>query len=179
MEDTQNDGRIQAGNLWKAPGFPHRGWMCIRVVDLNPDEDPKHEVDYETCQVCNHHPIRFVHTIVHADWPDELDVGRICVEHLTQDYVNPRRREKDLRNRSQARSRWFKRRWRISAKGAFWVKAKGHHVTVFLCPCGCKQWRCCFDGEFGTLFHPTKEAAMLAVFNKLVHEESRNEGRRP
>jgi len=172
-ENTPSTPEFQAGNLWKTPGFPHRGWVCIRVVDLNPDESPADEADYETCQVCNHHPIRFVHTIAHAGWPDRLDVGRICAEHLTQDYVNPRKNEDRLRKISGARSRWLKRRWRISAKGAFWLKVRGHHITVFLCQCGCEQWRCCFDGEFGTLRHPTTAAAMMSAFNKLVHVEAK------
>ena len=162
-----------SGGQWTIPGFPHRGWTCIRVVDLNPDDlPPGKSPDYEACQVCGQYPIRFVHTIVHDDWLDEVDVGCVCVERLTQDYVNPRREEKRLKNRANARARWLKRRWRMSIKGSFWIKEKGHHIVVFRSTFA-EGWKCCFDGKFGMLEHPTKEAAMLSVFNKLVHEESR------
>src|SRR5271166_1202731 len=131
----------ESDNTWRIPGLPRRGWVCVGVVDLNPDELPMEEVDYATCEVCGQHPIRFVHTIVHDDWPEELDVGCVCVEHLTNDYVNPRRHERDLKNRASARARWLKRRWKISAKGAFWIKEKGHHMAVFRATFG-EGWRC-------------------------------------
>jgi hypothetical protein len=38
------------------PRQPHRGWECIATVDLNPDEAPADEVDYETCQVTTARP---------------------------------------------------------------------------------------------------------------------------
>src|SRR4051794_10583946 len=108
--------------VWKIPGMPHRGWECIHVVDLNPDELPAEEVDYATCEACGQHPIRFVHTIVHDAWPCGLDVGRVCVEHLTGDYVNPRLREGELKRKAAARRGWAKKPWRTSANGNTWMK---------------------------------------------------------
>jgi len=156
------------GSAWRAPGFPRKGWSCIGIVDLNPDEKPADEVEYATCEACGHYPVRFVHTLAHKEHPDELDTGCICAEHLTDDYVNPRRVEVVLRKRAMARSRWLKRRWRVSYKGAHWLKVQGHHMAVFRNRFG-PGWRCSFDGKFGRLIHPTKEAAMMALFNKFAH----------
>jgi hypothetical protein len=118
-------------NLWKAPGFPHRGWESIGVVDLNPPDDPSDDVTYATCEACGQTPIRFVHTLVHDDWDDPVSVGCKCCERLTDDYVTPRRHEAELKRQAAARARWVKQRWRTSAKGSLWVKVRGVVVTVF------------------------------------------------
>jgi hypothetical protein len=161
------------GNLWHTEGFPHRGWECIHVEDLNPDELPADEVDYETCQVCGQYPIRFVHTIIHDDWPDELDVGRICVEHLTGDYVNPSRREAELKRRAagvkrrrkadeKARTQWAVRHWRESARGNLWTRYEGLGITVFACGSG---WRIVIDGIFGRRIYPSQAEAQQASYD--------------
>jgi hypothetical protein len=50
----------ETGPRWDIPGLPHRGWELLGVRDL---EEAAH-----TCDVCRYYPIRYVHTIVHADW---------------------------------------------------------------------------------------------------------------
>jgi hypothetical protein len=170
----EDDG---SGHRWTIPGMPHRGWEWLGVVDLNPDELPMDEVEYETCQACGMYPIRFVHTIRHDEWPDELDVGRICVEHLTEDYVSAHadRCEERLKRRAAAvrrkrkadeagRARWAQRDWRESARGNFWTKEKGDRSTVFASGSG---WRIVVDGIFGRRTYPSPEAAMQASYDAL------------
>jgi hypothetical protein len=163
----------ELGTLWHTEGFPHRGWECTHVEDLNPDELPAEEIEYETCQACGQHPIRFVHTIVHDDWPDEVDVGRICVEHLTEDYVNPARREADLKRRAarvkrqrnayeRGRLAWAERTWRTSARGNLWTKHEGLSVTVF--PFG-SGWRIVVDGVFGRKTYASRHEAQQASYD--------------
>jgi hypothetical protein len=163
----------ELGDLWHAEGFPHRGWECTHVEDLNPDELPADEVEYETCQACGQHPIRFVHTIVHDDWPDEVDVGRICVEHLTGDYVNPARREAELKRRAagvkrqreayeRGRAKWAARSWRESAKGNLWTRHEGLGVTVFRFGSG---WRIVVDGVFGRKTYASQHEAQQASYD--------------
>jgi hypothetical protein len=152
--------------------MPHRGWTCINVRDTNPDELPMDEAEYETCQACEKYPIRFVHTIVHDDWPDEVDVGRICVEHLTNDYVNPRRHEAELKRRASARIRWLNRKWKTSAKGNKWLKTDGHHMAVFPSQ-GRAGFGCILDGRFSQKSYPTERAAMLHIFDYLQRRKER------
>lgn len=147
---------MSSGYTWKIPDMPHRGWSLVEVIDL---EEATH-----TCDACEFTPIRYVHVIDHAEFRT-LEVGCVCSEHLTEDYVNPREWERRLRNRAAAKSRWFGKEWNLSPKGAWWIKQKGHHVAVFPSRFG-DGWRCSFDGEFGRLTHATKEDAMNAVFRK-------------
>jgi hypothetical protein len=146
--------------------MPHRGWTCINVVDLNPDEEPMDEVEYETCEACGKHPIRFVHTISHPEFRT-LDVGRVCVEHLTGDYRNPRRRERELKNRAAARARWLRQPWRISAQGNEWRRVQCHHMVIFPDRDG-PGWRCKFDDAYSKISFPTKDAAKLAIHDRLI-----------
>ncbi len=59
---------------------------------------------------------RDVHVVFHPDMGEELLVGCNCSEKLTDDYENPQRREKELRNKTNRRTHFLKRKWRISAK---------------------------------------------------------------
>jgi hypothetical protein len=167
--------------LWETPGFPHRGWECTGVVDLNPDELPADEVEYETCEACGQHPIRFVHTVEHDDWDDPVEVGCICSARLTEDYVTPYRRERELKNeasrrqraarkarerlaareacRALARSTWDRRPWRASAKGNLWLKVDGLPVVVFPAEGG---YRCLVGDVFGIRTYRTIEEAKRA-----------------
>src|SRR5262249_34519020 len=132
---------------------PHRGWECLGVRDLNPDELPSEEVEYGTCEACGQHPIRFVHTLGHDDWEGAIEVGCICSARLTEDDITPYRRERELRHeaarrqreagraaarrarrearRASLRERWDSMEWRISARGDAWVKPDGVLVVVF------------------------------------------------
>jgi hypothetical protein len=159
----------RTGTLWSTPKFPHRGWTFVDIIDLNPDEEPSENVNYESCEVCGQYPIRFVHTLDHDDWPEPVDVGCVCAEHLTEDYVNPRAHEKELRRRATSRSRWLRRRWRTSSRGNPYLNLKGHRMAVFP-SYRTDGWSCSLDGTFGELVHPTIEAAKLSLFNKLSIE---------
>jgi hypothetical protein len=102
--------------LWHPSGIPQRGWRCVDVVDVRADAGPEDETSYATCQMCGKEKIRFVHTMEH-DEHEPLEVGCICAEKMSEDHINPRRREQKLRNRAARRSKWLTRRWRVSTKG--------------------------------------------------------------
>jgi hypothetical protein len=160
---------------WKIPGLPRTGWKSVRVRDVNPDGLPKDEVHYATCQACGHDRVRYVHTIVHPDWPGELNVGRLCVENLTGDPLNPARQEAELKRRAMARRQqrtaceaarvqWATQQWRRSAKGNAWTTYRGTHTTVFPSRFG-PGWRFVVDGEFGRATYASEAAAMQASFD--------------
>ena len=52
--------------------------------------------------------IRYVHIVEHAEVGEAFRVGCTCAEKLTNDYLNPERRERELRNRVNRRINWSK-----------------------------------------------------------------------
>lgn len=108
---------------WSQPGAPHRGWVCVGIEDL---EEPS-----QICEMCESVEIRYVHYMEHPNYSETLGVGCICAEHMEDDYVNPRRREKQLRSKSRRRQTWSKRQWRISAKGNPYLNTEGFNLTIF------------------------------------------------
>jgi hypothetical protein len=86
------DGHTNRGK-WSQPGVPRRGWTCVGVEDL---EEPS-----ELCGMCESVQIRFVHLMEHPDYAETLGVGCICAEHMEQDYIGPRLREKKLQSKAR------------------------------------------------------------------------------
>ena len=99
-------------NTWNKPNTPRKGWRCI---DVCPDDDDGFN-EYETCEMCGNHPIRYVHVMEHDDHDEELRVGCVCAEHMTDDYFNPKAREKRLKNKAQRKHNWLSLKWKTSKK---------------------------------------------------------------
>lgn len=116
---------------WSVPGIPHKGWECVAVIDLADECCDGDDIEYEQCEMCGNEKIRFVHIMRHPEWSDELHVGCVCAEKMTDDYVNPRRVEKELRNRAARRTNFNKVEWHYNpAKGTYSKKYKGEHITI-------------------------------------------------
>jgi len=108
---------------WALPGVPHRGWTCVDMEDLGePDE---------ICEMCEVTEIRYVHLMEHDEYPDTLRCGCICASHMEGDYVGPRLREKQLKNRETRRKRWLSRTWSVSRSGNDYLKTDNFHIVVF------------------------------------------------
>jgi hypothetical protein len=169
--------------IWRLPGMPHKGWTLLGVEDL---EEPEH-----TCEACGKTEIRYVHEIAHPGFRTLL-VGCVCSMHLTQDYVNPKRLEQDLRNAASRRKRevdrlairlrdrratrdriaadWEERHWGISKKGNPWTKPDGLLVVVFPSRGGYG----CNVGDYSSqAIYPDEDAAKEAALNGFlfVHQK--------
>ncbi|NSX86358.1 hypothetical protein G6L86_12255 [Agrobacterium tumefaciens] len=72
--------------------------------------------------MCGREEIRYVHHMVNEDYEGGLDVGCVCAEKMEDDYVNPRRRERDLKNVAARRKRWLTRKWKTSQSGNPYLK---------------------------------------------------------
>jgi hypothetical protein len=174
--------------LWNQPGIPHRGWHCTDVEDLG-DLDG-------TCEMCGT-PIRYVHTMRHHDH-ERLGVGCVCAEKMSDDYVGPRKRERELKNQvarnkrarekaeaerlekekkearvAQAREGWLSRpEWRRSSNGALFIAVQGFNITTF--PDEKGEWGFCWwksgkQGQTeGAEAYATSEEAALAAFDDLT-----------
>lgn len=112
-----------ASGKWREPGFPHKGWSCVDVQDL---EDPLH-----TCEVCETSSVRYVHWLTHPNYPQQLGAGCVCAGHLTEDLVGAQNREKSAVNIAKRRAKWLTRKWRVSGNGNPFLNTDGYNVVVF------------------------------------------------
>ncbi len=118
-------------NFWKQLGVPHRGWFLIDVIDIRGEGQSEHETSYEECMMCGNEKIRYVHIVQHDDILEEFRVGCNCAEKMTEDYVNPRRRERDLRNRASRLTNWIDKQWKISQAGNPFLRLDRHFFLIF------------------------------------------------
>lgn len=151
-------------NLWDHAGVPHKGWTLVDVQDLREDGTSPEDTAYATCEMCGQEHIRFVHTMEHPAHPS-LQVGCICAEKMSGDYLNPRRLETKLRNRASRRTKWLKRRWRTSSKGNPYINADGHNIGVLPSRMRSGHWKYRIDGTFSSRSYPSVDEAKLALFD--------------
>lgn len=146
---------------WDKPGVPHKGWFCIDVEDR---DEPT-----ETCAMCGNERIRFVHIMQHQEYPEDIGVGCICAEKMSDDYVGPKERERKLRNKAARKSRWLTRDWRVSAKGNEFLNVDGFNITIFQYRKGYKagKWGFKVGDDFGPKGYTTTAEAKLAAFEEL------------
>lgn len=71
-------------------GWPHKGWRYDGSEDSG-------QFGLYSCEACGS-PIRYLHHISH-DEANSLTVGVKCCENLTEDYLNPRTRERVLKRK--------------------------------------------------------------------------------
>jgi len=107
---------------YKQPGLPQKGWNLVTVED---NEDLS-----DNCHMCGT-DIRYVHFLRHPDYPEEIGVGCICAEKLTEDYVRPRKLQKALEAKDRRIARYRKKKWEVNEKGNFTLKYKSCRITVF------------------------------------------------
>lgn len=74
---------------WKANGLPRKGWRLVDVIDT--------EELSSNCEWCGT-DIRYEHHLYHDEQDLQSISGCVCAEHLTDDYVNPKKREKELKS---------------------------------------------------------------------------------
>lgn len=151
-------------NLWDQPGVPHKGWTCEGVSDL--------EAPDGTCEMCGREEVRYIHHMVHPDYPGGLDVGCVCAEKMEEDRVAPRLREGKLRNVAARRRRWQSRVWKVSAAGNPYLNTDGFNVSVFQKKDG--TWggkleeRSSGRFVFSRRHYPTESAAKLGAFDGMI-----------
>lgn len=161
-------------NQWKNLGIPHKGWTLIEVIDVREGGQEEWETDYETCMMCGNEKIRFVHIVTHIELGEELRVGCICAEKMTNDYINPKNQENNLRNRASRRKTWLNREWKRSKKGNKYLKFDGHILTIFQDPKS-QQFKCKIDEKYGTKTYTDIAKARIGLFNKLEELKRKSE----
>lgn len=146
-------------------GIPHRGWTCVAVEDLGEQS--------ATCEMCENVEIRYVHHMEHPDFVGGLAVGRVCAEHMEENYVQPRKREASLRQASRRRANWPKRKWRVSPLGTLYLNTDGYNLQVYRGG-GTNAWKLAIVNRStrqrreGNKRFLSPEAAMTAGFDALL-----------
>lgn len=139
--------------FWTNPGIPHKGWTCLEIHDIGTASS--------ACGMCGNEQVRFIHTMRHPDYDGVLEVGCICAEKMSDDYIMPKYRERQLRNKATKKDKWLDRKWRPNNKGSY-LKAQGHTVVVFMS--GPDKWGFVVDGIRAPNYYDSPEEAKLDSF---------------
>lgn len=131
MESNELDSKYIARchKRLKEWGAPLEGWYCTGVSDIageNYDDD----VELATCELCDCHKVRFVHTMMHDEYFEPVDVGCICAGIMEGDILAAKERERVLRNRSKRRQHFPERRWAPTEYGSWSTKYQGERVYI-------------------------------------------------
>ncbi len=161
-------------NYWNKSEIPHKGWILEDVIDIREDGQSVEETDYETCMMCNNEKIRYVHVVSHKDFGKRLKVGCVCAEKMTNDYVNPKKHEKKLRNKANRRNNFLEKDWKINKKGNLYLIINGHHVLIYK-ENKTEKFKCKIGEKFGNKKFDTIELAKVAVFNGIEYYKKKNE----
>ncbi len=174
-------------NLWNQSDVPHKGWLFLDAIDTEAAES--------TCEMCGNEHIRYVHVMAHPDYAARLNVGCICAEKMSNDYVNPRLRERKLRSAAAKRVRDKKRAeemketrrdainsavWRESKKGNPYLRVQltydsqngGYHHTqihaVIVKSKFTDDWAFSVNGVFSRYKYPNAAATKVAAKQEIA-----------
>lgn len=131
---------------WEREGIPHKGWKEIGIEDLGEDLEFGDDVEYEQCEMCGQEKIRYVHVLQHSDFNGELRVGCVCAEHMTDDYINPQKSERELKNRLNRKKNFMRREWQERAQGKYVLRYKGENITIMKSKFGA-GWGVLYGGQ--------------------------------
>lgn len=162
-------------NYWNKTNIPHKGWNLIDVIDIREEGQSEEDTEYETCMMCNNERIRYVHILSHTDVPEVFRVGCICAENMTSDYVNPKKREKELKNKANRRRNWIKKNWNINSNGNFYLRTNGHYILIYKSNSSHNKYKVKFDDNWGSKEFDTLNNAKIAVFKYIESLKSKNE----
>lgn len=155
-------------NYWKEPGIPRKAWTLIDVEDVREDGRAEWETYYETCMMCGNEKIRYVHIVEHSEVREQFRVGCTCAEKMTNDYVNPERRERELKNKANRRINWIKKEWKRSKGGNLFLNFEDQHLLIYRDK-KTNKYKVKIGKIFGKKTFDSLEKAKVAVFNGIEY----------
>lgn len=150
---------MTVGYGWSTPGLPHRGWDCEYVTDL---EEPEGE-----CEMCGKIGVRYIHHMVHEDYPLEVEAGCVCASKMELDASAAARRERAARAWTRRHARWMSRPWKTSAKGNPYLSHRGRRYVILESKWHEDEWGCFVDGMRPRRWFGSLEACKSDVFETL------------
>lgn len=148
-------------NHWNLEGVPHKGWQYETIIDLREEGE-----QYETCMMCGKEEIRYVHILSHDEVAETYRVGCVCAEKMTDDYVNPKERQRQLENRSKRKEIWKFKDWKQNLKGNYYYNFEGHFLVIFR-DNKTNKFKYTIEGKFGLKSYQYLSEAKDAIFNKI------------
>ncbi len=145
-------------NLWKRPDVPHEGWSCVGVIDLG---EP-----VGICRMCGYQIIRYVHIMEHPSYPRKIGAGCVCAGRMEGNPERARRRENEYKNRLSRRETFLSSKLKRSKSGNEYFKYKGEIITLIRDKFKPGYYKTVYKNAFSPSF-PTKEAALLDIFDKI------------
>jgi len=116
---------------WNKLNVPHKGWKCVDVMDIGENSNSIEGMEYEQCEMCGIEKIRYVHIMEHPEYQNQMRVGCVCAEKMSEDYVNPRKRENELKNKINRRKNFNRKEWKVNSnKRTYSKKYKGENITI-------------------------------------------------
>lgn len=107
--------------LWKS-NLPKKGWVYIDVIDTGEQAT--------NCTWCGT-LIRYVHALKHPDTGISTECGCICAEHLMEDYVGPKQKEKALKGKQARIRNWVKSpKWKSHSPHLFERPTKDINLRI-------------------------------------------------
>ena len=119
--------------------------------------------------------IRFVVIREHDEEYEQSKVGCDRAEKITNDYVNPGIRERNLRNRAIQWSRWISKEWHVNKKGNQYLKKDGQYFLIFKDKKP-EQFKYKIDDSWVKKIFNTIEEAKAATFNGIDYLKKKKSG---
>lgn len=142
------------GKLWES-FLPRKGWKLVDTID-------KEEFPGGECAFCGT-DYRYEHLIEHEDVTITYAVGVVCAERLTNDYVTPRKNERNLKSRNQKKVAWINScKWKRTDSGNLYRKDSS--VLIYK---NKNQWKVKVGEKWGKRKFKEPREAKIAVFDYL------------
>lgn len=114
--------RVRAGR-WLDDTFPKTGWKFAAIKDYG--------VGGQSCAMCGHAGLRFLHLMTNDQIPEVLTLGLQCAELLEQDWYRPAKRERRHQDELRVGKDWPSKRWKLSSRGNPYINVRGFNITIW------------------------------------------------
>ena len=103
-------------------GAPRDGWFCEEVITM-PDAD-------FICELCDYDRIKYVHVMVHPQWPDKFHVGCVCDGTMSSDLLAAKERDDEAKRREARRRSFMKKQWEEHPAGYMVLPKTRNNITA-------------------------------------------------
>jgi hypothetical protein len=97
-------------------------WHCVGVTD--------YETDNYKCELCGCENVRYIHRMIHDQYPDELKVGCVCAGIMEDDILAAKERDAEAKRRSKRRLTFFKKDWTVLSDEQWFLKYKRRNIYI-------------------------------------------------
>lgn len=149
-------------NLWKRPDVPHSGWRCEAVYDLG---EP-----VGTCRMCGHQIIRYVHVMVHPEYPRKIGAGCVCAGKMEGDPEAARTREAEFKKSQKRLSTFLSIKPKRSRNGNEYIKYHDEIITIIADKFKPGNFKAVWRNTY-TMSYPSRELALREVFERIDAEK--------